>query len=173
MYTLKMLSSGGKYPAGIDKTYGHHVLYPGVLAFYRELDESRDVENGVGNMVFLSARPHFYKDIAEKGSYSKFNKLYRNSRKHFNRLRGRGSSNVSQSEDGSEMGDDDQDPEGPEDASGELARLNSYVNLEEAARDGGHGAEAGLTPTKHSSSSASSFSSSSSTARRSGGGGRW
>jgi len=75
-----LLSSGGSYPAGIDKKYAKKVVYPGVLAFYRELDlgaqtldewdESRD-----GNLVFLSARPHVYKDMSEKANFKKFEKM--------------------------------------------------------------------------------------------------
>ena len=61
-----LLSSGGRYPAGIDKTYPHHCIYPGAICFYKELDFGShpiiDECNGVwppqrpGNMVFLSAR---------------------------------------------------------------------------------------------------------------------
>ncbi len=72
--------SGGSYPAGVDKRYGKKVVYPGVLAFYRELDlGTRGPEewpdNRVGNLVFLSARPHVYKDISEKANFSKFEQL--------------------------------------------------------------------------------------------------
>ena len=72
--------SGGHYPAGIDKRYANKVVYPGVLAFYRELDLGTQgpdewPENAVGNLVFLSARPHVYKDLSEAGNHSKFEKL--------------------------------------------------------------------------------------------------
>lgn len=72
--------SGGSYPAGIDKRYGKKVVYPGVLAFYRELDlGSRGPhewpESSIGNLVFLSARPHIYKDVSEKHNFAKFEKL--------------------------------------------------------------------------------------------------
>jgi len=75
-----LLSSGGSYPAGIDKRYGKKIVYPGVLAFYRELDlgtrgPEEWPENRVGNLVFLSARPHVYKDMSEKSSFRKFEKL--------------------------------------------------------------------------------------------------
>jgi hypothetical protein len=33
-----LLSSGGSYPAGVDKRYPKKEVYPGVLAFYREVD---------------------------------------------------------------------------------------------------------------------------------------
>lgn len=72
--------SGGSYPAGIDRSYGKKVVYPGVLAFYRELDLGTQgpeewPDNRVGNLVFLSARPHVYKDISEKINFAKFEKL--------------------------------------------------------------------------------------------------
>jgi len=72
--------SAGSYPAGIDKRYGKKVVYPGVLAFYRELDLGTQgpeewPEHTVGNLVFLSARPHLYKDVSEKKNFAKFEKL--------------------------------------------------------------------------------------------------
>jgi len=72
--------SGGSYPAGVDKRFGKKVVYPGVLSFYRELDlglHGPEVwpENAVGNLVFLSARPHLYKDVSEKQNFAKFEKL--------------------------------------------------------------------------------------------------
>lgn len=75
-----LCSSGGSYPAGIDKRYAKKVVYPGVLTFYRELDLGTQgpiewPENRVGNLVFLSARPHVYKDVSEKINFAKFEKL--------------------------------------------------------------------------------------------------
>eukprot|EP00559_Dactyliosolen_fragilissimus_P009235 CAMPEP_0184873154 /NCGR_PEP_ID=MMETSP0580-20130426/41671_1 /TAXON_ID=1118495 /ORGANISM="Dactyliosolen fragilissimus" /LENGTH=1172 /DNA_ID=CAMNT_0027376021 /DNA_START=539 /DNA_END=4057 /DNA_ORIENTATION=- len=72
--------SGGSYPAGIDKRYGKKVVYPGVLAFYRELDlgingHEEWPANTVGNLVFLSARPHVYKDMSERRNFKKFDTL--------------------------------------------------------------------------------------------------
>lgn len=72
--------SGGSYPAGIDKRFCKKVVYPGVLAFYRELDLGTQgpeewPENRVGNLVFLSARPHVYKDVSEKINFAKFELL--------------------------------------------------------------------------------------------------
>lgn len=72
--------SGGSYPAGVDKRYSRKTVYPGVLAFYRELDlgvtgPEEWPEDRVGNLVFLSARPHLYKDLSEKANYAKFEKL--------------------------------------------------------------------------------------------------
>lgn len=72
--------SGGMYPAGIDKDYPKKAVYPGVLAFYRELDLGTKgpeewPDDRVGNLVFLSARPHVYKDISEKANFAKFEKL--------------------------------------------------------------------------------------------------
>ena len=73
--------SAGSYPAGIDKRYGKKVVYPGVLGFYRELDLGTHgpeewPSNTVGNLVFLSARPHVYKDVSEKQNFAKFAKLH-------------------------------------------------------------------------------------------------
>jgi len=75
-----LISSGGHYPAGCDKRYPKKALYPGVLAFYRELDlGTRGPQEwpvgAVGNLVFLSARPHVYKDVSERQNYAKFAKL--------------------------------------------------------------------------------------------------
>ncbi|GKY93983.1 hypothetical protein MPSEU_000365100 [Mayamaea pseudoterrestris] len=72
--------SGGMYPAGVDRRYPRKTVYPGVLGFYRELDIGTQgpeewKENSVGNLVFLSARPHLYKDISEKINFAKFEKL--------------------------------------------------------------------------------------------------
>ena len=72
--------SGGSYPAGVDKRYGKKMIYPGVLSFYRELDlglhgPEEWPEHAVGNLVFLSARPHVYKDVSEKHNFAKFQKL--------------------------------------------------------------------------------------------------
>ena len=89
-------SSGGMYPAGVDKRYERHTPYPGVGIFYRELDlcGSGDVVSAlpargwpandntnsgaamyIPNLVFLSARPHVYKDLSELRSYAKFANL--------------------------------------------------------------------------------------------------
>lgn len=72
--------SGGMYPAGVDKRFPRKTVYPGVLAFYRELDlgivgPEEWPEGRVGNLVFLSARPHVYKDMSEKVNFAKFEKL--------------------------------------------------------------------------------------------------
>ena len=72
--------SGGMYPAGIDKRYPKKTVYPGALAFYRELDLGTQgpeewEDDRVGNLVFLSARPHVYKDMSEKHTLTKFEKL--------------------------------------------------------------------------------------------------
>ena len=73
--------SGGMYPAGVDKRFSRKTVYPGVMAFYRELDlgtadgPEEWQDDRVGNLVFLSARPHVYKDMSEKINYAKFEKL--------------------------------------------------------------------------------------------------
>ena len=33
-----LMCSGGTWPAGCDKRYPRHCLYPGALAFFKELD---------------------------------------------------------------------------------------------------------------------------------------
>ena len=79
-----LLCSGGPSHsfglAGIDTSYPAKQIYPGVIAFYRELDlgttgaDTWD-ESRVGNLVFLSARPHVYKNTTESVTYDKFRKL--------------------------------------------------------------------------------------------------
>ncbi|OWZ22785.1 hypothetical protein PHMEG_0002457 [Phytophthora megakarya] len=76
-----LYSSGGRYPAGLDTRFPRHTLYPGVLPFYRELDMGTVgpddwTDDRIGNLVFLSARPHVYKDVSEKKSYAKFAALH-------------------------------------------------------------------------------------------------
>ncbi|KAL7542333.1 hypothetical protein ACHAXR_011686 [Thalassiosira sp. AJA248-18] len=74
-----LTSSGGSYPAGIDKRYTKKVVYPGVIGLYRELDlpihGPEEPRANTGNLVFLSARPHLYKDMSEKHNFEKFKKL--------------------------------------------------------------------------------------------------
>jgi len=75
-----LVSSGGSFPAGCDRRYAKKVLYPGVLAFYRELDLGVTgpddwQDDYAGNLTFLSARPHVYKDYSEKKSFEKFRRL--------------------------------------------------------------------------------------------------
>ena len=82
--------SGGLYPAGVDKRYERHTPYPGVGTFYREIDLcgsgdvisalpakgwAADFGNMLGNLIFVSARPHLYKDLSELRSYAKFASL--------------------------------------------------------------------------------------------------
>ena len=91
-----LMSSGGVYPAGIDRRWPRKAVYPGVLAFFRELDlgaaGERDGEQltftpsapsgRLGNLVFLSARPHVFGDLAERSSYAKFTHLLQSRRLH-------------------------------------------------------------------------------------------
>lgn len=92
-----LFSSGGFFPAGVDTAYPRHVLYPGVLAFYRELDfaavrassddlagvsPAQDVtldphHRSLANLVFLSARPRTYQDRSERHQYDTFAVLQR------------------------------------------------------------------------------------------------
>lgn len=73
--------SGGAFPAGCDVSFPKKCIYPGVLAFYRELDlgttgpDHWESDKRIGNLVFLSARPHLYKDLLESHSYEKFRRL--------------------------------------------------------------------------------------------------
>ena len=73
--------AGGSWPAGMDNSYPKKAIYPGVLAFYRELDlgtvgaDEWDKTTRVGNLAFLSARPHVYKGVSENVSYEKFKTL--------------------------------------------------------------------------------------------------
>ena len=72
--------SFGPSLAGLDRSYPEKIAYPGVLAFYRELDTGIVGEDEWGdrwrsNLVFLSARPHIYKDISEALSFAKFKAL--------------------------------------------------------------------------------------------------
>jgi hypothetical protein len=73
--------SFGPSLAGIDRSLPPKVVYPGVLAFYRELDigvagpDESWAKDRVGNLVFLSARPHVYKDVSENVSFAKFRSL--------------------------------------------------------------------------------------------------
>lgn len=82
--------SGGSWPKGMDTSYPKHILYPGVVAFYRELDlgvngeDEWDPKHRVSNLVFLSARPHVYKDVSEAMAYSQFDNLRNNHGLHCN-----------------------------------------------------------------------------------------
>jgi hypothetical protein len=71
--------SGGSWPKGMDLSYPSKAIYPGVIAFYRELDlgtagekDEWDANTRIGNLVLLSARPHVYKDVSESFTYDKF-----------------------------------------------------------------------------------------------------
>eukprot|EP00930_Biecheleria_cincta_P005592 TRINITY_DN10651_c0_g1_i1.p1 TRINITY_DN10651_c0_g1~~TRINITY_DN10651_c0_g1_i1.p1 ORF type:complete len:675 (-),score=95.56 TRINITY_DN10651_c0_g1_i1:686-2674(-) len=77
-----LLSSGGRFPAGCHETFPRHVVYPGCLEFYRCLDKSFRLDRPMCNLVFLSARPHVFKDLAEKKSYQSFNELVSSGRMH-------------------------------------------------------------------------------------------
>ena len=83
-----LFSSGGRYPAGCDDAFPSHVLYPGVTAFYRELDLSiegasaweRRARESCGGLVFLSARPKVGRDHkVERSSHRQFRR-YRQQR---------------------------------------------------------------------------------------------
>lgn len=74
---------GGSWPAGMDASYPKKSIYPGVIAFYRELDLGTAGPDQLdtirpGNLVFLSARPHVYKDVSESATYTKLRLLQEN-----------------------------------------------------------------------------------------------
>lgn len=75
-----LLSSGGSFPKGVDIMFPKQSIYPGVLAFYRELNLGTSGEDNAerlrhGDLAFISARPHVYKDVSESATYSKIRKL--------------------------------------------------------------------------------------------------
>eukprot|EP00928_Gymnodinium_smaydae_P027486 TRINITY_DN21253_c0_g1_i1.p1 TRINITY_DN21253_c0_g1~~TRINITY_DN21253_c0_g1_i1.p1 ORF type:complete len:773 (+),score=123.09 TRINITY_DN21253_c0_g1_i1:32-2320(+) len=67
-----ILCSGGR-PAGCDKQYPKKAVYPGALSLYAAVAWSCS-ENAC-DLVFLSARPHIYKNVTEKHSYHLFQSL--------------------------------------------------------------------------------------------------
>mmetsp|Transcript_45171 Transcript_45171/g.130821 ORF Transcript_45171/g.130821 Transcript_45171/m.130821 type:complete len:1021 (-) Transcript_45171:88-3150(-) len=62
--------SGNKWPSGIDARYPRHTTYPGVTAFFRELQGGGEV----GHLVLLSARPHICGSLMEQRIFKKFAK---------------------------------------------------------------------------------------------------
>ncbi|CAK9008328.1 unnamed protein product, partial [Durusdinium trenchii] len=77
-----LLCSGGHFPAGCDDRIPKHMVYPGALQLFRELDRSWTPEDPCCNLALLSARPHVYKDISESKSFAKFNDLFFTGRLH-------------------------------------------------------------------------------------------
>ena len=64
-----LFSSGGRFPAGVDTSYPRHTIYPGALQILKELDlgvAGEWMPGRPGNLTFLSARPHVYKDVLGK-----------------------------------------------------------------------------------------------------------
>ncbi|CAJ1354887.1 unnamed protein product [Effrenium voratum] len=74
--------SGGHFPAGCDKRLPKKMIYPGFLTLLRELDRSYSPALPSSNVVFLSARPHVYKDISEQKSFRVFRQLFQQSELH-------------------------------------------------------------------------------------------
>eukprot|EP00927_Polykrikos_kofoidii_P034290 TRINITY_DN29112_c0_g1_i1.p1 TRINITY_DN29112_c0_g1~~TRINITY_DN29112_c0_g1_i1.p1 ORF type:complete len:768 (+),score=51.07 TRINITY_DN29112_c0_g1_i1:44-2305(+) len=70
-------ASGGKFPAGCDKRYPKHVIYPGLLTFFDVLDKKRVFDSESCNLVFLSARPHLYKGLSEDRTYQSVKSVFR------------------------------------------------------------------------------------------------
>lgn len=71
-----VLCSGGSFPAGCDKRLPKKMLYPGFATFLRELDCSFTASEPCSNVVFLSARPHIYKDISEQKTFRTVQQLF-------------------------------------------------------------------------------------------------
>lgn len=78
------ICSGGHFPAGIDHRLQKMSIYPGAPAFLRHLDQSfglwSDLQNltggrKLGNITFLSARPHVYKGYSENKTLGHFAQL--------------------------------------------------------------------------------------------------
>eukprot|EP00931_Biecheleriopsis_adriatica_P066591 TRINITY_DN40911_c0_g1_i1.p1 TRINITY_DN40911_c0_g1~~TRINITY_DN40911_c0_g1_i1.p1 ORF type:complete len:506 (+),score=97.37 TRINITY_DN40911_c0_g1_i1:698-2215(+) len=67
-----LVSSGGLFPAGCDTSYPRHCIYPGCLKFYECLDKGFQPGEPSCNLVFLTARPHLYRDLAEEASFRNF-----------------------------------------------------------------------------------------------------
>jgi len=73
-----LYASGGKFPYGSDANYPHHTIYPGILALYRAIDMASRRETsrlGQVNVVFLTARPHIYKDVGFGKTRREFERL--------------------------------------------------------------------------------------------------
>lgn len=58
------------------------MLYPGCLRLFQELDRSWTPETPSSNLVFLSARPHVYKDLSETKSYKAFKEFFEQGKMH-------------------------------------------------------------------------------------------
>lgn len=72
-----ILCSAYHHPAGVDGRYPKGLIYPGCLKLYQVLDEgiASSVIERACNIVFLSARPHLFKNFLEYHSYQKFKRL--------------------------------------------------------------------------------------------------
>ncbi|CAE7236786.1 Poc1a [Symbiodinium natans] len=77
-----LLCSGGKFPAGCDDRLPKHMVYPGCGDLFKALDRSWSPDAACCNLVFLSARPHVYKDLAENKSFIKFKELFATGKLH-------------------------------------------------------------------------------------------
>ncbi|CAJ1449365.1 unnamed protein product, partial [Effrenium voratum] len=77
-----LLCSGARFPAGCDSRIPRHMVYPGCLQLFKELDRSWNADEPSSNLVFLSARPHVYKDLSESKSFRKFQELFATGKLH-------------------------------------------------------------------------------------------
>lgn len=77
-----VICSGGMFPAGCDTRLPRHMVYPGCMALFRELDETWEVGKPSSNLVFLSARPRVYKDLTARRTFSVFKELFHRGKLH-------------------------------------------------------------------------------------------
>jgi len=77
-----LYSSGGVFPAGSDRRYPQQMVYPGCLSLLRALDRDWSSDSPSCNVVFISARPHLYKDVSEDWSFQLFRNLSSDGRLH-------------------------------------------------------------------------------------------
>lgn len=84
-----LYSSGGRFPAGCDTRFPKHMVYPGCLRLFQAICqanvsecEAERIDGPSCDLVFLSARPHVYKDLMEDYSYRLFRDLVEDGRMH-------------------------------------------------------------------------------------------
>jgi hypothetical protein len=83
-----LYSSGGRFPAGCDARFPKHMVYPGCLRLFKAICQAREasdeapIDGPSCDLVFLSARPHVYKDLMEDYCYRLFRDLVEDGRMH-------------------------------------------------------------------------------------------
>lgn len=63
-----LMCSGGSYPAGRDTRYPHNCVYPGILAFYNELDVGHVQRSEIQVRLNIGARARMLKGFACHGT---------------------------------------------------------------------------------------------------------